>query len=142
MIRQLSSDRLLLLLAGLFVAVASHAQAVSDPTRPAIAWLAVQPKATGVVVAEPESGTPGAQIVVVGPSRKFAMVDGNAVRTGETYKGAKLLGIGSDSLTWQNGEKREMASMSPAVVKTPPATHQPPPPGTKSRTKTLNGGPQ
>lgn len=141
MIRQLPSDRLLLLLAGLFVAAPLHAQASGDPTRPAVAWLAVQPKLPGAVV-EAAPGTPGAQIVVSGPSRKFAMVDGNAVRTGETYKGSKLLGIGADGLTWQTGDKLEMSSMSPAVIKAPPATQQPQPPGMKSRTKTLIGGPQ
>lgn len=129
--------RFLVLLA--LLAVAPVQAQTADPTRPAPAWLALQPKTPGFV-AEVETGTPGTQIIVAGPSRTFTMVDGQPVRPGETYKGSKLLGIGPNGVTWQTGASRELSSMSPGVEKTVPAAHLPQPAGAKSRTKTMNGG--
>jgi hypothetical protein len=127
----LPSGRLLLLIVGLATSAFTHAQTSGDPTKPPPAWLALQPKAPGAAAVEVEAGTPGAQIVVVGPTRKFAMVDGHAVRTGETYKGSKLLVIGSDGLIWQTEGRRELTSMSPSVQKTDPAARHSKQPGAK-----------
>jgi hypothetical protein len=136
-----NTARLLLLTLGVVLCALSHAQTTGDPTRPAPVWQALHPKLPGAAV-EVAPSTPGAQIVIVGPARKFAMVDGEAVRPGETYKGSKLLAIGPDGLIWQTEGRREMTSMSPAVQKTDPASHQTKQPGAKPRAKTLNGGPQ
>jgi len=138
----LSAGRLLFVIAGLAASAVSHAQASGDPTRPPPVWLALQPKLPGAPSVEVDAGTPGAQIVVVGPTRKFAMVDGQAVRPGETYKGSKLLAIGPDGLMWQTEGRRELTSMSPGVQKTDPAARPSKQPGAKTRAKTLNGGPQ
>src|SRR5690349_10901018 len=97
--------------------VPCHAQTLADPTRPAAAWLAAQPAKPGAS-APSEPGTPGAQIVVVGPSRKFAIVDGQAVHAGDRHNGAKLVDIDKDSLVWQRGTSSERSSMHPAVEKT------------------------
>lgn len=131
----LPAGRLLLMIIGLAASALSYAQTSGDPTRPAPAWLALQPKSSGAAAVEVEAGTPGAQIVVVGPTRKFAMVDGHAVRPGETYKGSKLLTIGPDVLIWQTEGRREVTSMSPGVQKTDPAARQSKQPGAKARTK-------
>lgn len=133
--------RLLFVIVGLASSSLIHAQTAGDPTKPAPAWLALQPKLLGAPV-EVERGTPGAQIVIVGPARKFAMVDGQAVRPGETYKGSKLLSIGPDVVIWQTDGHRELTTMTPGVVKTDPAIRQSKQPGAKPRAKTLNGGPQ
>ncbi len=116
---KLPAGRLLVLIAGLAASALSYAQS-GDPTKPAPAWLALQSKVPGAAV-EVERETPGAQIVIIGPSRKFAMVDGHAVRPGETYKGSKLLGIGPEGVTWQTEGRRELTTMSPGVAKTDPA---------------------
>jgi hypothetical protein len=131
----LSVRRLLLVIAGLAASGISSAQTSGDPTKPPPAWLAMQPRPPGVAAVEVEAGTPGAQIVVMGPARKFAMVDGQAVRPGETYKGSKLLGIGPEGLVWQTEGRRELTSMSPGVQKTDPAARQSKQPGAKARTK-------
>jgi MSHA biogenesis protein MshK len=133
--------RLLLFTLGVVVSALSHAQTTGDPTRPAPAWQALQPKAPGATV-EVAPSTPGAQIVVVGPARKFAMVDGETVRPGDTYRGSKLLAIGPDGLIWQTEGRRELTSMSPAVLKTDPAARYTKQPGAKTRAKKPNGGPQ
>lgn len=137
----LSAPRLLLLILGMAASSFSFAQS-GDPTRPAPEWLALQPRLPGATAVETDRGTPGAQIIVVGPSRRFAMVDGQAVRPGETYRGSKLLGIGDEGVTWQTDGHREFTSMSPGVQKTDPAARQSKQPGAKTRAKTLNGGPQ
>ena len=101
-----------------------HAQALADPTRPPAAWLAAQPRAPGAeVVAEPT--TPGVHIVVMGPTRKFVMVDGQAVRQGETINGSRLAAIDQDGVVWQRGGTREKSSMSPNVQKTEPGRLKP-----------------
>lgn len=133
--------RLIFLIAGMAVSALAHGQASGDPTKPAPAWLALQPKAPGAA-AEVAAGTPGAQIVITGPARQFAMVDGQAVRVGETYKGSKLLAIGSEGVTWQTEGRREFTSMSPAVQKTDLASRPTKQPGAKARAKTQNGGPR
>jgi hypothetical protein len=125
-----------MLLVGITASTLSYAQVSGDPTKPPAVWLAMQPKPYGVGAVEVEAaGTPGAQIVIVGPTRKFAMVDGQAVRPGETYKGSKLLNIGPDGLVWQTEGRRELTSMSPGVQKTDPAARQPKQPGTKAGQK-------
>jgi hypothetical protein len=86
-----------------------------------------------------EPGTPGAQIVVVGPSRKFAIVDGHPVQTGDHYNGAKLVDIDKDSLVWQRGTGSERSSMHPAVVKTAPGGRDAQPSHPAIRKKILNG---
>lgn len=108
-------------LLGLMAIVPCHGQSLPDPTRPAAAWLAAQPRAAGAAaeaVAEPTA--PGVHIVVIGPTRKFAMVDGHAVRQGESYNGSRLAAINQDGLVWQRGGAREKSNMSPNVQKTEP----------------------
>lgn len=126
----LTAGRMLIVLAGTALPALSQAQTSGDPTKPAPAWLALQPKPPGAPV-EVERGTPGAQIVIVGPARKFAMVDGEAVRMGETYKGSKLLSVGPDGVIWQTDGHRELTTMTPGVVKTDPAIRQSKQPGAK-----------
>ena len=132
---KLPAGRLILVIAGIMASALSHAQSTGDPTKPSPAWLALQPRHPGAAPVEVERGTPGAQIVIVGPARKFAMVDGQAVRPGETYKGSKLLEVGPDGVIWQTEGRREMTSMSPGVEKTDPVARQSKQPGAKARTK-------
>jgi len=133
----LHAGRLLLLLVGIAASAPAIAQTSGDPTKPPPVWLAMQPRPPGAVAAvEVEAaGTPDTQIIIVGPARKFAMVDGQAVRPGETYKGSKLLSIGPDGVIWQTEGRREVTSMSPGVQKTDPAARQSKQPGAKARTK-------
>ncbi len=57
------------------------------------------------------------QIVVIGPERKFAMVNGQMVRPGETYRGSKLVAINEDGAVWRRDGVTEKSSMSPGVSK-------------------------
>ncbi|ROZ68587.1 hypothetical protein [Ramlibacter sp. WS9] len=100
-----------------------HAQ-MADPTRPAPAWLAAQAAKPG---AEPvaEAATPEVQIFVTGPTRRFAMVDGEAIRPGDTHNGAKLVAINADGAVWQKGGVLEKTLVNSSVEKTEPGRQTP-----------------
>lgn len=117
-----------------------QAQTMGDPTRPASAWLAAQdPRMAAQALAD--SATPGVQIVVVGPARKFAIVNGHAVRPGETYNGSKLMAVDQGGIVWQKDGTSETSSMSPSVVKTASRSHEAKPVAPKAK-RVLNGGVQ
>jgi hypothetical protein len=95
------------------------AQGVADPTRPPPRLNAPQPGSTGgAPVAEPEERpAPTATIVVAGPSRQFAIVDGHLVRVGETYNGSRLKAVSIRGAVW---EKEPLRRGGSAVVATTP----------------------
>ena len=115
--RSLRSPRgWLVTLVGLASQAPVLAQTLADPTRPPAAWLAAQSRAPGAeMVAEPAS--PGVQIVVIGPTRRFAMINGQAVHPGESYNGSRLVAINEDGAVWRREGITEKASMNPAVSK-------------------------
>jgi hypothetical protein len=123
---------------GLTTVVPCLGQSQADPTRPAAAWLAAQPRASGAeAVAEPV--TPGVHIVVTGPTRTFAMVDGKAVRPGEIHNGSRLVAIDRNGVTWSRGGIQEKSSMSPGVEKTAPSKQAALQQGPKARKNPVNG---
>ncbi len=108
----------LLALAGFGLAGAVSAQSLSDPTRPAPEWLAAQPPVAGAVAAQDVAATPGVlRVLVIGHTRKFAIIDRQLVRYGETYNGSKLVGINPDGVVLQKDGRKEKLSMNPAVEK-------------------------
>jgi len=113
------------------------ADSLGDPTRPTAEWLATQAVAPGAV-AIPKDSAPGVRVLVVGPSRKFAIIDGQLVRLGETYNGAKLVGFHADGVVMKKEGSKERLGMSPAVEKkvlaSNPAAGKP-----KSKKNVLNG---
>lgn len=118
----LSPSRVRVAAAGLVMLASAAAQAQFDPTRPHPAWLAAQIQATqsGAPEVTPEPPIPNAQILVTGPSRRFAIVDGKAVSPGQTYNGSKLLSIDGADTVWQRSAGREKSSMTPGVDKSLP----------------------
>ena len=126
-----------LLLIGLGSVLVAQAQSLDDPTRPAPEWLAAQPSSPGAEVAS-EGAASGVQVIVVGPARKFAIINGQLVRYGQTYNGAKLVGIAPESVVLQKDGSKEKLSMSPAVEKRVLAS-QPEASKIKSRKKVVNG---
>lgn len=125
------------LLVSLSHAAMVHAGALTDPTRPAAEWLAAQPVAPGAPAASNNAAS-GLQVLVVGPARKFAIIDGQLVRYGETHNGAKLVGVRPEGVVMQKDGSKEILSMSPAAQKkvraSEPVAGKP-----KSRKKVVNG---
>ena len=104
------------LLAALVALGPARADLLADPTRPAAEWLAAQPPVPGGEVAGSGTET-GVQVLVIGRARKFAIVDGQLVRQGDSYNGARLVGIQHDGVVMQRDGSKEKLSMNPAVEK-------------------------
>lgn len=105
-----------MVLAGLSCIGVAHADLLADPTRPAPEWLAAQPPVPGGEVVG-NSSAPRVQVIVIGRSRKFAIIDGQLIRYGDTYNGSRLAGIHPDGVVMQKDGSKEKLSMSPAVEK-------------------------
>ena len=131
------SSFLSLLLAGFLANGAAQTGLSIDPTRPAAEWLAAQAPGTAEAAAR-EAGPGGLQVIVKGATRKFAVIDGQLIRLGESDQGSRLLAIGAqDVLLQKDGVKTEL-HMNPAVRK---KVHQSKPAGRglESGSKVLNG---
>jgi len=129
----------LMLLAGVGSLATAHADLLLDPTRPAPAWLAAQPTAAQPGGAADANGAEASvRVLVIGPARKFAIVDGQVMRYGDTYNGAKLVGIAHDGVVMQREGSRVKLSMSPAVEKKPRVS-KPKAANVKSRKIVVNG---
>ena len=128
--RKLSCVRfswLLLALVGVGLVGAARAAPLSDPTQPAPEWLKAQapvpvpvPGAApmpGAVAAQDVVAAPEVRVLVIGLARKFAIIDGQVVRYGETYNGSKLVGINPDGVVLLKDGKKEKLSMNPTVEK-------------------------
>ncbi len=100
------------------LALGSHGVAWSqprlDPTRPATAWLKVQPT-------NPDSAAnvePILQLWLLGSSRKYAIINGHLVSPGSSYDGYRLVAIQPDKVVLSNDGRSRTLSMHPAVKKT------------------------
>lgn len=103
-------------LVGLGCFAAAHAAPLADPTQPAPEWLAMRSPSPGGDAAG-SGDVSGLRVLVIGPSRRFAIIDGKMIRQGDTYNGAKLVGIQPDGVVLQKDGSKEKLGMSPAVQK-------------------------
>jgi MSHA biogenesis protein MshK len=95
---------LFLLAAG---ALQAQAQALQDPTRPPAAAMAV---ASGAAPAA-ASSAPRLQSILVGREaggRRLAVIDGETVRLGEQFHGAKVARIGDNEVELVRGSERQV----------------------------------
>lgn len=89
---------------------------LSDPTRPPPAWLAAQPGAESAAVAEAGSAS-GLRMLVIGKSRKFAVIDGQVVRPGDAYNGSRVLAIKPDSVLIEGSDGPKSLKLIPEIGK-------------------------
>ena len=92
-------------------------QVITDPTRPAPAWLAAQPKAPGMPAAETNT-IPTLQLLMLGKSRKYAIIGGQMVKLGDNYNGSKLVAIRPDAVVLQSDGALQTLKIQPAIQKT------------------------
>ncbi len=79
---------------------------LSDPTRPPAAWLAaMQPDIQGVAAKVGQGGSSGVQLILVGKTRKLALVNGQVVKPGDIYNGSKVLAIKPGEVVVQDASK-------------------------------------
>ncbi len=100
------------------VCAAAWGQALSDPTRPPQEWLAAQPKGTGTPAAEQEV-SPLLQSLLIGPSRNYAIIDGQLVGAGDTFNGARVVAVTPAGVVLRSQRGTQTLKLFPDVEKRP-----------------------
>lgn len=94
------------------------AQGISDPTRPPPGWIPVDKDAKPEARAE-GSGSEPVQLLLVGKTRRYAIVRGELV--GQKTTGTKLVEVKRNDVVVQSADRgRETLNLFPDVQKTPP----------------------
>jgi hypothetical protein len=109
-----------LLAAGLLAASTASAQALIDPTRPANMSMAPYGAGSAAHRAPEEQPAPVASIVVAGPMREFAVVDGQMVRVGQTYNGLRLKSVSIKGAVWDKPAAPKRGPASSAAARSAP----------------------
>jgi len=87
------------------VAPAVRAQALQDPTRPPAALAAPAPGAAAAVASEPQL-----QSILMGRppnNRRVAVIDGETVRLGDAFRGARVARVTDNEVTLVRGRERQ-----------------------------------
>lgn len=97
-------------LAVIFAATAAQAEVLQDPTRP--------PAAAGAVLAQPGALTTGPRLQSIlvareAGGRHLAVIDGETVRLGEQFHGARVARIGNDEVELVRGAERQVLRLYP-----------------------------
>jgi MSHA biogenesis protein MshK len=93
-------------------------QALSDPTRPPQAWLATQQKAAGAAGAEQEV-VPHLQSLLIAPSRRYAIVDGQLLGVGDTIGDARVVAVTPAGVRLRSTSGTRTLRLFPDVEKHP-----------------------
>lgn len=92
------------------------AQALQDPTRPPAVLMAGQ-GAAGQPAAAPVTRAPQLQSVLIAREpggRHLAVIDGETLRLGDTYKGARVARIEQDQVELVRGSTRQVLKLNAA----------------------------
>jgi MSHA biogenesis protein MshK len=100
----------------LLCAATAQGETLSDPTRPADAWLAAQAKSGSTSLEQ--NATPKLQLLLIGPSRKFAIINGQTVRIGDTYKDSRLVAVRPGEVVLQDDKSLHTLKIYPGIRKT------------------------
>ena len=95
-----------------------------DPTVIPPAWLAAQPVTPGAAPVLAKEPTPIVQVIVIGKSRKFAVIDGQVVKSGEILNDSQVVDIKSGEVVTKDSSKSlklnpsvEKKSVSPVLLR-------------------------
>jgi hypothetical protein len=123
----LSMPRLELSLLALLVLVittSARGEPRIDPTVIPSAWLAAQPATPGAAIVVAKVPTPIVQVIVIGKSRKFAVIDGQVVKSGEILNESQIVDIKSGEVLTKDISKSlklnpsvEKKSVSPVLLR-------------------------
>jgi len=123
----LSMARLKLSLLALLVLVittSARGEPRIDPTVIPPAWLAAQPAPPGAAIVVAKEPTPIVQVIVIGKSRKFAVIDGQVVKSGEILNESQIVDIKSGEVLTKDISKSlklnpsvEKKSVSPVLLR-------------------------
>ena len=107
-----SASTLLLPLLAMLACGNARAQALSDPTRPPANLLA-----PAGVASVPVSSAPRVQSILIARQtggRHVAVIDGQTVRLGENFRGARLERMTETEVTLVKGNERQVLRLFPA----------------------------
>jgi MSHA biogenesis protein MshK len=117
-----------MLAAGLVHAASSSSQGLPDPTRPP---AAATPAQAG---ADAAPAVPQLQSVLVGQARaerRIAVIDGESVRVGESFHGARVVRIADNEVELLRGRERQVLRLyapdgsANGMTRVAPAAHRP-----------------
>ena len=103
-----------LTLASPFIPGSAHAQALPDPTRPS-GMPAARANAGGAA----EASLPRLQSVLISPrqgGRHLAVIDGQTVRLGDSFKGARVARMTQGEVELVRGRERQVLRLYPAAA--------------------------
>jgi MSHA biogenesis protein MshK len=101
----------------LAAATLAGAQTLQDPTRPPAALMAGQ-GAAGQPAAAPAARAPQLQSVLIARQpggRHVAVIDGETLRLGESYRGARVARIEQDEVELVRGRTRQVLKLNAAA---------------------------
>ena len=102
---------LTLMFAGLLASLPAAAQSLADPTRPPAALDASRPDAAG-------DGLPRLQSVLISPragGRRVAVIDGETVRLGDSFRGARVARMSQTEVELVRGRERQVLRLDTAA---------------------------
>ena len=118
-----------MLAAGLVQAATSSSQGLPDPTRPPAGAFPAQAGADTAPAAVPQL-----QSVLVGQARgerRIAVIDGESVRVGESFRGARVIRIADNEVELLRGRERQVLRLyapetgAHGMTRVAPAAHRP-----------------
>jgi MSHA biogenesis protein MshK len=96
----------------------AHAQPLADPTRP--------PNVVQGAAAAEEAPANQLQSVLLSPTRKLAVINGETVPLGGKYRDATLVRITATEVVLKSGTQTETLKLFPGVEKKPMPSRTPP----------------
>lgn len=100
---------LALSLAAMLASLPAAAQTLADPTRPPAAFDTSRPEGAG-------DGAPRLQSVLISPragGRHVAVIDGETVRLGDSFRGARVARMTADRVELVRGRERQVLRLDP-----------------------------
>lgn len=117
MARAMNGLRLLTLLVGCSLALLGHAQALSDPTRPALEMKADE-GGEGAIAGNAASNTAGLQSIVRrNKGKPAALINGEYVELNGRVGDARLIEVGEDFVVLRGPGGKEVLRLTPGVEK-------------------------
>lgn len=100
------------------LAASVHAQPLADPTRPPASLM---PPAAGVTASVAAPQAPRLQSILIagaGGGRHVAVIDGQTVRLGDMFRGARVERMTQTEVVLSKGGRKQVLKLFPAI---PPA---------------------
>lgn len=121
---------------------AALGQVLADPTRPPQAWLDAQPKVAGGTAAAEQEAVPQLQSLLIGSTRRYAIIEGQVVGVGDTFKDARVVAVRPTEVVLRSERGTQTLKLFPDVEKraVKPATTEAKHPPTKAKRRVVRLG--